>query len=1597
MDENYFDYLIEEVSVFSPDRTIGSIKRHFRGYPFDEKSKEIISKVAEKRQVTEENKLKLEELTEKQKKVSVIKEFKTGQLSQELLKNTSTWPVFIICSIIIFLFFFSLLTNSAGILSIFFFLLNCSASLITAIYVSGRKFPVKVDGLHVFLSLIAFLGTFILSFYMFPHDNYWRAQIVSSLLPFLLFPLSSLLAKGVFEVIKIIMKMLHRVEMTAKKKRNFKKNRELKEKRKEIEKQVHIIDREIREIHNKLTDKQMDFVKDLAEKHQHIFFPFNEIETEYDLLHGNLMIAIGEYRTGLELIKKNLSEKIETFPAYHFWQGVIETEEGMLDKASLSFNRCINLLPQSVDPYLSLSFTYMKNNNLDLLEAMMKTEPVFSFDNSEKFFLKGLLLFLQENWDRSELELQKSLSFNQDNNSVKIILLLLFLKTKQYKKLFSMIKTVKDNYLLCEMFLGVAEYNQKNYKNAVNHFNNILRQDDEHIEALCFRELSKAHIKTFSLFKEKNMAQKFISRLSGDIEHYSIVCYTTGKLYQIEGYNEEALSYLEKAYKIEPSHTLILGDLARFYLNSPYENLLAIEVLLKAIPLLEGKKRILKRLLNFLLFQPDIPDSIIKLLEEQYFKNINYDPLLVQLLAKYHLKRNTMSEKATEIYLKALELNCLDEKQKASCIKLISWNDAETGNFNEARIAIYKNLLGEYPDDERIMFLNSAIVYRENDMIKENPELFKNLLQKKYISSRFWEIFKLNRDFILLSLVKYLYEHKIYNEDTMKLIQESSDMFPRDRHVLLTFGEASEKLGATGEKALRAYKSIYREEPDNIENLVALGRAYLACNEIHADTINVLEQIFTKGLFWDEAIKVMTDYYLQKMSDGNLVKNIIVLSVWGHYTKIVPKDYKVRFYIAEEFFAQKEYIHACEEYEEVVSGCPSNRDAMFRLGECYIEMGKIEKSIEIFKRILNIKRDDLPVLEKLGTLYLSIYKNDEEAIVYYEKAHEADRKNIEYLKILLELYKKKSDPSNMIRIQEKITSLERTGKNLATLGNFYLKTNRIKEGISCMGEAIKKEFHADGRVHLMLAEAKYFMLNDRSSRRDWEELIDILSLSIKLGCRDKKIYEIRYQVYLKIGDKKKAAEDRKIFAPDDLDNLYQLAGENETHEDVNSVKENLMQIYRRDKDFLDVSLKLAKIYSKEGTFDKKHIDIILHSFYNRTSQFLHNDEDNRMILHIHNYFKSHNLFSEEIEFLKNLFHLEHPYNEGKLKGWLAIAFLEINEFSRASEVLNEIDINLDRDVLLDANMRLAEEFLFKEQFTEAEAILEKIYLTDPAFKNAGTLLENLRLERLGRFALLEPIGSGANATVYKAFDLVMRNYVALKCLHKDLYNDREALNNFKKEYEILSELIHPGIAKVIPGSFREKFFAVELLDKTLSLVLEKNKDGLELNEFFHIVTQIVEALHYMHSKNIIYHDLAPDNVMFAGDIVKFCDLGGAKRFDLKSRQTIVGSTEKHYLYASPEQCRHEFDPSARVDQRSDIYSLGVLMYHMICGIPPFIGPDQALLSAHQHSIPSPLLLQKDNISRQLVSIILKALEKDPDRRQQSMEELLQEIMQTPRG
>lgn len=1609
MNESYFTYLLDEISLFSEKENIKLLKRQFTGFPFDEKSKEIISKVTKKKQLTEENKLKLQEVIETEKKLSMGTEFKTGPLSQEIYDRTGT-----IQFIAFAIFFFFLILYSINILSkiettgavryIFFFISILAGSItVNSIKILLNKKARAKHRLHSLMLLISgafFLAILIISFLINPGESYWRYSpfMFFAILPFIIYPVTLILSIIIILFIKIIMKFGNRMEVKWIRNKKMSDLKNIKEKREEVERKIDAINKEIEKTQGKLSDEKISLIKDLSQKYKHIFFPFNLMEEnrKEDIIQANQAIAIGDYMTGLTIVEKTLGKKIEDYSSYHFWQGINKTEKNQCQEGEEYLNNLIKTGEPSTDVYLALSFLYLKSNKGKAVEQLMKKEPLLSYNRWEKHFLKGLALFLEEKYDLSELDLQKALSLNPDNETIMVFLFLVILKLKNYTKLSNLLKNFNGSSDIKDMFLGVSEYRQKNYKKSIQYFNKILKNDINHLEAISFRELSNAQIKVHPIFRKKNLAQRLISRLPENMDRTAIACYTVAKLYQLEGLNKKALNYLEKAYENDPEHPEITVDLAKYYFKNPCDNVFEMEIMLKAIPILGGKKRFFRNLLSHLLKQKEVDKKILNLLEKQYFKNINYDPLMVKVLAKNYLYNNKMDERSTEIYLKAIEIKCLDEEESLKAEKLITWYDAEKGRLEAGRDNLYKKLLEKYPDDERLIFLNTALLNKEQSEIEENPELFKNILEDTCINSRFWNIFNLKRKNILKKIVCYYKDKKIYNEGNKKLIEEAYDTFTEDREILLAFGEHGVKTERYDRKSLEIYKKIYKENPENGDNLVALGKSYIKCDEINFESINVLEEIFTKELVWDEAIKILTKHYIKKRKDGNLKKEFIVLFVWGKYTELEPTDYQVRFYIAEELFARKDYLQASEKYEEVIALSPTHRDASYRLGECYLQMGKNEEATETFKKILS-QRNDIETINMLGKIYLEIYKDEKEAANYYEKASKIDTNNVENLKILLEIYKKDRDTSNMIKVQEKLASIEPTGENLATLGHFYLKTNRLEKGIEKLEKARKKGFYAGGKVNFMIGEAKYYLLEKGASLTEWEELINILSEAIKLGCRDKKLYEMRYQAYLKTGDKKKAAEDRKIFDPDDLDNLYQLVIENQERGDKNVVKENLMQIYRKNSAFLDVSLRLAKIYSEEKSFDKKHIDIILQAFSSSRNLFLRNDKDCQMISHLHNYYKSKDLFSEEIEFLKKVLKNENPYNEGKLNSWIALALLELGEMDKACELLMDIDMNLAREDLLDAHMRLAEELLYRENFKKAEEILEKIYLIDPTYKNVGNLLENFRKKRTGRFALLEAVGSGSNAMVYKAFDLVTRNHVAVKILHPDLERDREAVNNFKKEYEILEECIHPGIAKVIPGSFNKNYFALELLDKSLANVMEVNENGLGINEFFSISTQIVEALHYMHSKNIIYHDLAPDNVMFAGDIIKFCDLGGAKKFDLKTRETIIGSTEKHYLYASPEQCKHEFDTSIKVDHRSDIYSFGALMYQMLTGKPPFIGPDQALISAHQHSKPSPIISQKENIPRQLTSIILKALEKNPEDRQQSMEEILQELMQTPRG
>ncbi|AWK52823.1 Stk1 family PASTA domain-containing Ser/Thr kinase [Clostridium beijerinckii] len=260
----------------------------------------------------------------------------------------------------------------------------------------------------------------------------------------------------------------------------------------------------------------------------------------------------------------------------------------------------------------------------------------------------------------------------------------------------------------------------------------------------------------------------------------------------------------------------------------------------------------------------------------------------------------------------------------------------------------------------------------------------------------------------------------------------------------------------------------------------------------------------------------------------------------------------------------------------------------------------------------------------------------------------------------------------------------------------------------------------------------------------------------------------------------------------------------------------------------------------------------------------------------------------------------------------------------------------------------------------------------------GTLL-------LNRYELLEKIGEGGMGIVYKARCTLLNRFVAVKILKSELNDCEDFITRFKREANSIASLSHPNIVNVYDvGSENSiNFIVMEYINgKTLKQIIQKN---VRLSPFkaLDIAFQIAKALECAHKNNIIHRDIKPDNILITEDnIVKLTDFGIAKVTDsitITNPNNIVGSV--HYF--SPEQAKGKF-----VDCRTDIYSLGIVMYQMVTGQVPYnaeIPISVAVMHIQEPVIPPKEVIE--GIPENINTVILKALEKEPINRFQTAKEL----------
>ena len=258
-----------------------------------------------------------------------------------------------------------------------------------------------------------------------------------------------------------------------------------------------------------------------------------------------------------------------------------------------------------------------------------------------------------------------------------------------------------------------------------------------------------------------------------------------------------------------------------------------------------------------------------------------------------------------------------------------------------------------------------------------------------------------------------------------------------------------------------------------------------------------------------------------------------------------------------------------------------------------------------------------------------------------------------------------------------------------------------------------------------------------------------------------------------------------------------------------------------------------------------------------------------------------------------------------------------------------------------------------------------------------------------RYEILEKIGNGGMATVYKAKCHVLNRYVAIKILKDEFTTDSEFIKKFNTEAQSAAGLAHPNIVQIYDVCNEDNLYYIvmELIQgKTLKEII--TEDGvLSWKWSVNIAIQIASALETAHKNNIIHRDIKPHNIIITEDgIAKVTDFGIAKAVS-NSTITAFGTTIGSVHYFSPEHARGGF-----TDAKSDLYSLGIVMYEMLTGRVPFDADTPVSVALKQvQEEPVDPMNYNENIPISVNRIILKAMQKDPNLRYQNATEMLKDL------
>jgi eukaryotic-like serine/threonine-protein kinase len=258
-----------------------------------------------------------------------------------------------------------------------------------------------------------------------------------------------------------------------------------------------------------------------------------------------------------------------------------------------------------------------------------------------------------------------------------------------------------------------------------------------------------------------------------------------------------------------------------------------------------------------------------------------------------------------------------------------------------------------------------------------------------------------------------------------------------------------------------------------------------------------------------------------------------------------------------------------------------------------------------------------------------------------------------------------------------------------------------------------------------------------------------------------------------------------------------------------------------------------------------------------------------------------------------------------------------------------------------------------------------------------------------RFELEELVGTGGMSSVYRARDRLLERHVAIKILHEHYSRDADYVERFRREARAAARLSHPNIVTVIDRGEADgrQFIVFEFVDGQNLKELVAGRGRLPVRDALELGVEIGRALAFAHAQGLVHRDVKPQNVLLGGGDVKVTDFGIARSLDVNIGLTQTGTVLGTGEYISPEQATGQV-----VDERTDIYSLGVVLYELLDGQPPYSGDSFVSVAMRHVNDPVPSIsVARPDVPLRVDAALQRAMAKDPDDRFPSMGDFVSEL------